>query len=112
MPDRRQFIRGRWSSRAAMMPSPEGVLEIASILVQTRPERLDSVAAAIGRIRAAEIFHRDERGKLVVVIEADGTDSIGDVLTRMSLLPHVISATLVYHATEPAEPGPSQDVPA
>ena len=94
----------------ALMPSPEGTAEIASILVQTRPERMAQVAAAIEGIAAAEIFHRDERGKLVVVIEAgsadSGTDSVGTVLTCISLLPHVISATLVYHTSDTADPGP------
>ncbi len=106
MRDRRQFIRGRWAPNHAVMPSPDGTAEIASILVQTRPERMADVAAAIEGIEAAEIFHRDERGKLVVVIEAGGADSVGSVLTRISLLAHVISATLVYHTSDVADPGP------
>ena len=43
--NRRQFIRGRWLAGAAL-PSPSGEDEIASILVQTRPERLDDAEAA------------------------------------------------------------------
>jgi len=54
--DRRQFIRGRWIPQTATVPSPDGGAEIASILVQTRPERLDAVAAridrTIGRLKA------------------------------------------------------------
>lgn len=100
--NRRQFIRGRWLSASAMA-SPDGGTEIASILVQTRPEQLDRVAASIEEIGGAEIHNRDQRGKLVVVIEGSGSDPVGGALTRISLLPDVISATLVFHATDVGE---------
>jgi len=106
---RRQFIRGRWIAQAAELPSPAGTVEIASILVQTRPERLAGVAAAIGAIDGAEIFQRDPKGKLVVVVEADGADPVGEKLTRISLLPDVITATLVYHATDAGETAAEKD---
>lgn len=108
--DRRQFIRGRWIPQTAMAPSPPGTAEIASILVQTRPERLDAVAAAIAAIDGAEVFQRDPRGKLVVVIESCGGDPVGETLTRVSLLPDVITATLVYHAIDAAEAAPEKDI--
>jgi periplasmic nitrate reductase NapD len=98
--DRRQFIRGRWIPQTAKLPSPGGTAEIASILVQTRPERLAAEEAAIDAIAGAEIFGRDARGKLVVVVEAVGSEPIGAMLTRISLLPDVVTATLVYHAID------------
>jgi nitrate reductase NapD len=106
---RRQFIRGRWIPHTAKLPSPAGTTEIASILVQTRPERLDRVVAAIRAIEGAEIFQQDAQGKLVVVIEATGSDPVGETLTRISLLPDVITATLVYHATDPGENAARED---
>jgi len=51
--DRRQFIRGRWIPQTAKLPSPGGTAEIASILVQTRPERLAAAEAAIDAIAGA-----------------------------------------------------------
>lgn len=110
MRDRRQVIRGSWVPATARMPSPAGKLEIASILVQTRPERLGDVEAAIRAIRGTEIFQRDARGKIAVVIEAAGSDPIGETLTRISLLPDVITATLVYHATDDGHVEPHEDV--
>lgn len=100
--NRRQFIRGRWLS-ASVMPSPDGAAEIASILVQARPEILEEVAASIEAIAGTEIHGRDHRGKLVVVIEGSGSDPVGAALTQISLLPGVISATLVFHATDVEE---------
>ena len=100
--NRRQFIRGRWTAKPAKVPAPGGTIEIASILVQTRPERLAAAEAAIRQIDAAEVYQRDEKGKIVVVVEALDSASIGETLTRISVLPDVISATLVYHATDSA----------
>jgi nitrate reductase NapD len=98
---RRHFIRGRWLA-GVTLPSPEGGEEIASILIQARPDRLAEAEAAIAAIPGTEIYQRDPRGKLVVVVEGSGEDPVGAVLTRLSLLPDVLSATLVYHAVDTA----------
>ena len=98
---RRQFIRGAWIRETATSATPEGAVEIASILVQTLPGRLDAVERSILRVQGAEVYARDPKGKLVVVLEsAPGGDAIGAALTEISVLPHVITATLVYHHTE------------
>src|SRR5262249_50014190 len=110
--NRRQFIRGRWIAQNAKLPSPQGDSEIASILVQTRPDRLAAAEAAIKEIEGAEIFQRDARGKLVVVVEAIGRDPVGEILTRISLLRDVITATLVYHAVDAACAQPTEDTAA
>jgi periplasmic nitrate reductase NapD len=96
--DRRQFIRGQWIPQAAKTATPHGAVEIASILVQTRPQCLASAEQSILAVKGAEIYARDPRGKLVVVIEAeDDSGAIGAALTEISTLPDVITATLVYH---------------
>jgi nitrate reductase NapD len=41
-------------------------------------------------------------GKLVVVIEAPDVGAIGATLNEIALLPSVLSATLVFHATDAA----------
>src|SRR5262249_47938207 len=50
--DRRKFINGRWTTGAADQ-APESV-EIASILVQARPEHLDAVARTIEALSGAQ----------------------------------------------------------
>jgi nitrate reductase NapD len=107
--DRRQFIRGRWVVQRATLPSPDGTVEIASILVQTRPERLATVETAIRLIGGTEIFQHDPKGKIVVVVEAANGEAVGQTLTHISLLPDVITATLVYHAVDTGDSG-NQDV--
>jgi nitrate reductase NapD len=74
--------------------------EIASVLVQVRPEQLDQVEAAIAAISGCEVHGRDPRGKLVIVVEALDASALGSTLNRIALLPHVCSASLVFHAID------------
>lgn len=99
-PHRRQFIRGQWIPQTAASVANSATPEIASVLVQVRPERLDAVQSAIADIAGAEIAQRDERGKLVVILDSSNGGSIGGNLTKMSLMPDVISATLVFHGLD------------
>ena len=96
---RRDFLHGRWTDDAH---PPGGTFEIASILVQARPDRLDEATAAIEALPGVQIYTRDARGKLVVVIEASGPDRIGTTLNTISLLPGVLTASLVFHAVDDA----------
>ncbi|HKU06588.1 MAG TPA: chaperone NapD [Bradyrhizobium sp.] len=96
--DRRALITGRIINPDRVVTPPES--EIASIIVQARPENLDEVEAAIAALGGCEIHGRDPRGKLIVVVDAPDTGSLGSTLTTLSLLPHVHTASLVFHATE------------
>jgi len=93
--DRRAFVAGRWNEPGV---APSG--EIASVLVQARPERLPAVEAAIAALAGCEIHARDPKGKLVVVIDAPDSGAIGTTLNTIALTPDVLSAALVFHAVE------------
>jgi nitrate reductase NapAB chaperone NapD len=82
--DRRDFLRGSWGSG--------GPAETATILVQVRPERLDSVAHAVGAIDGIVIRSRDPRGRLTVAIDAT---AIGPTLSALGDLPDVLSTNLL-----------------
>ena len=96
--DRRALITGHIVNPDRVVTPPGG--EIASILVQARPENLDEVSASIAALAGCEIHGRDPRGKLIVVVDAADTGSLGSTLITISLLPHVHTASLVFHATE------------
>ena len=101
-PDRHQSPR---SDHGPLLVTDQRVVappgcEIASILVQARPEQLDEVEAAIVALAGCEIHGRDPRGKLVVVVEAPDAGSLGSTLNTIALLPHVHSASLVFHAID------------
>jgi periplasmic nitrate reductase NapD len=96
--DRREFLNGRWAASAEKGAGMAA--EIASILVQARPERLDAVARAIEALPGSQIYSRSPQGKLVVVLEAQRAGEIGSTLTAISSMPHVLTAALVFHATD------------
>jgi len=96
--DRRALMTGRLLNPDRVVAPPGG--EIASILVQARPERLASVEAAILTLDGCEIYGRDPKGKLVVVVDAPDAGSLGTTLNQLALLPEVYSASLVFHAVE------------
>ena len=96
--DRRAFVNGQWATCADGAANTR--CEIASILVQARPNRLDQVARAIEALPRAQIYSRDARGKLVVVIEASEVGRIGEDLNTISLMPDVLSATLVFQGSD------------
>ena len=96
--DRRRFINGHWTPRVEGC-APASV-EIASILVQARPEKLDTAARAIEVLPGAQIYSRDPKGKLVVVIGALDVGSVGATLNTISMMPEVLTAALVFHGTD------------
>src|SRR5690242_19216812 len=95
--DRRKFLNGRWSDPPA---SGSDRFEVASILAQTRPEHIKAADRNIETISGAQIFSRDPKGKLVVVVEAEDVGRIGEALNAISLMPHVVTASLVFHRTD------------
>ena len=96
--DRRALITGRLLKTDQVVVPPGG--EIASILVQARPERLVEVEAAIVALDGCEIYGRDPKGKLVVVVDAADAGALGTTLNTIALLPDVYTASLVFHAID------------
>jgi periplasmic nitrate reductase NapD len=96
--DRRALLTGRVLAVDPAVKPPGG--EIASILVQLCPDRIEEVEAVIAGLTGCEIYGRDPRGKLVVVVEALDASSLGSTLNAIALLPHVYSASLVFHAID------------
>src|SRR5215468_5029830 len=98
--NRRELISGARSGISAA-----GSADIASVLVQARPERIADVEQAIVSLAGCEIHGRDARGKLIVVIEAPDAGSVGATLNAIALLPDVLSANLVFHAIDAGSDG-------
>jgi nitrate reductase NapD len=96
--DRRALITGRLLKADRIVAPPGG--EIASILVQARPERLVEVETSILALAGCEIYGRDPKGKLVVVVDAADAGALGSTLNTIALLPDVHTASLVFHAID------------
>jgi nitrate reductase NapD len=95
--DRRAFLNAGRTADAK--EPPDRLTEIASIVVQARPDRLSSVAGAIKTLPGTSIHASDPRGKLVVVIEASCADHIGTILNTISMLPGVLTAGVVFQGS-------------
>ena len=97
---RRAFIRGQWSP--ASPGSPRRV-EIVSLIVSTWPQHLDAVSEAVLALGNAEIHGRDPKGKLIVVLEEQSQGAVGAKTNAISALPHVLSAAMVFQASDDDE---------
>ena len=96
--DRRALITGHMGVHDRVVPPPGA--EIASILVQARPEHLTEVEGTVAAMSDCEIYARDPKGKLVVVVEAENAGALGTILNAIAALPNVYSASLVFHAID------------
>jgi nitrate reductase NapD len=96
--NRRKFISAGWTDPDTTLAEPRG--EIASILVQAKPDRLAEVEAAICTLSGCEIYNRDPKGKLVVVVESPEEGTIGDTLNLIAMTEGVLSAALVFHSID------------
>jgi periplasmic nitrate reductase NapD len=94
---RRTFIHGHWH-RSAVQASAE--VEIASLIVTTWPQHLDRVSQDILALGNTEIHGRDSKGKLIVVLEEASQGAVGTKANAISGLPHVLSATMVFQASD------------
>lgn len=102
---RRAFINGNWKSG-----HPEkgerftSQVEIVSLIVSTWPQHLDAVAVAILALGNAEIHDRDPKGRLIVVLEEASSGAVGAKTLAISALPHVLSAAMVFQASDIDDP--------
>jgi nitrate reductase NapD len=101
---RRAFIRGQWNpAYPERNAGSVRHVEIVSLIVSTWPQHLDAVSAAILALGNAEIHGRDPKGKLVVVLEEASQGAVGAKVNAISGLPHVLSAVMVFQASDDAE---------
>ena len=76
-------------------------MNVIGVLVMTVPEHEDEVVARLAEMPGVEIHAATGDGRLVVTATDEDTALASDNLMAMQLMPHVIGASLVYHAFEP-----------
>ena len=85
--NRRQFLSG----------SNAGSFHIASMVVQCMPQKLDATVKALRSKPNIEVPEKDEKGKMVVLIEAGDETTLMSCISEIESTPGVISANLVFH---------------
>lgn len=89
-------------------------MNISSVVVKCSPRFLDSVLSDIEKCVGCEVYNYDTQGRIVVVIEGETTEEESEKLKTISVLPHVLSAEMVYAYSESefsAEEGEFEKVP-
>jgi nitrate reductase NapD len=100
---RRAFIRGQWDSAYPDRNSPPRKVEIVSLIISTWPQHLDAVSESVLALGNVEVHGRDPKGKLIVVLEETSQGAVGAKVHVISGLPHVLSAVMVFQASDDDE---------
>ncbi len=90
-PSRRDLFAGRLSAQAG---------HIASLMVQARPERIDHLTPSLNAIRGVEVHGSNDRGRMVVTVEAVDDGHLMQAISRIEAVDGVVAASLVYHQIE------------
>ena len=81
----------------------EKVGVISSMIIQSRPENMTSIKAALSHMPDTEISADDPSGKIVVVMEAENDRQLADGMKQIGDIPGVLGVNLVFHHNENAQ---------
>jgi nitrate reductase NapD len=84
-------------------------MTICSLVVQTKPEYLETVIKSLTSMNGVEIHAQNEYGKMVVSIDHPSREYCSKAMTDMTRIDGVMSTSLVYEYQEDLEP--DQDMP-
>jgi len=76
------------------------MMNISGILVQTRPENLESVLADVKADNQWEYQLHDEKGRIVVTIEGKNTEEEMKKLKVLQTIKHIVAADMMYSYSE------------
>lgn len=75
-------------------------MSICSMVVHSRPEKLEPVIRSLEKMTGVEVRARDERGKLVVLIDHPERKVISDAMMEMNNIEGVLNTSLIYEYFE------------
>ncbi|KZB51775.1 chaperone NapD [Thalassospira xiamenensis] len=73
---------------------------ISSMIIQSRPENMTAIKAALLKMSDTEISADDPSGKIVVVMEAESDRQLADGMKEIGNIPGVLGVNLVFHHSE------------
>ena len=79
-------------------------MTICSLVVQARPEYLDTVNETLNTMNGVEIHAQNEYGKMVISIDHPSREYCSKAMTDMTHIDGVMSTSLVYEYQEDLEP--------
>jgi nitrate reductase NapD len=82
-------------------------VNVIGVLVHAAPGAADSVAAALAAMPGVEVHARADDGRLIVTATDIEGRFASDSLMAIQQIGGVVSASLVYHASEPDGSAPA-----
>ncbi|ROS01560.1 periplasmic nitrate reductase chaperone NapD [Sinobacterium caligoides] len=80
------------------IPAEQQEWHIASLVVQGLPKDLDRLQATLNNLANASVAACDgEKGKIIVIVEADNAKALANTTDQIRITEHVLDAHLVYH---------------
>lgn len=74
-------------------------IHISSFIVHCKPVCFSDVAEALKRTGLLDIYAENSAGKFVVVVEADSSKGILEIISLIEKIPGVFNTAMVYHQT-------------
>lgn len=86
-------------------------INISGLLLHVHPDRAEAVRAHLLQMPGIEVHAMSPEGRLVVTLENASDREMADTFARVQALPHVLSASLIYHHSEDNReiPPPAQE---
>ncbi|RLJ70820.1 periplasmic nitrate reductase chaperone NapD [Hydrogenivirga caldilitoris] len=75
-------------------------MNISGVVVRTLPERIEEVINSLEESGLCDVHFHDDKGRIIVTIEAETTEEEVFKLKALQGLEHVLSADLVYAYSE------------
>jgi nitrate reductase NapD len=75
-------------------------ISIAGLLLHARPEQLASVRARLERLPGVEVHAVTPQGKLVVTVDEQEGQAVGESVMRLHRVDGVLCASMIYHHFE------------
>ncbi len=75
-------------------------MNVSSLVVQTKSESVNTVIELIKKCDFCDYHLHDEKGRIVVTIDANEKDEELDKFDKIKMIPNVISVSLMYSYSE------------
>lgn len=75
-------------------------MNISGVLVRTFPDGVLPVSACLTELPGVEVHGNNSDGRIVVTVEQQEANQLADVITKMTNLPGVLAASMIYHQFE------------
>lgn len=73
-------------------------MNIAGVVVHSRPEECGVVEQRLMQLPGVEVHAISEKGRMVVTVESASEHEVADLVTAMQGFAGVLSAAMVYHS--------------